>query len=166
MRKLGKWWQGSRIKSGCNIWEWESGKTRDCDRRVMHQVVRGECLLIRSCLRFVLTRMRGFGAWLVGLDVSPEAVLISNVANLPEHSVLVLVTIASLHLMRSVALLLFPLFVSLVIDDFVSILVWVELVVLVILVVLQCWKMDYGVLSVGEWLLVVTLVSSKLFVYR
>jgi hypothetical protein len=80
--------------------------------------------------------MRGFGARLVGLDVSPEAVLISDVANLPEHSVLVLVTVASLHFVGCVALLLFPLFVTFVIDDFVAIFVWIEFVVLVILMVL------------------------------
>ena len=80
--------------------------------------------------------MRGFGAWLVGLDVGPEAVLISNVANLPEHAVFVLIAVAALHLVWRVALLLFPLLVAFVVYDFVSIFVWIELVMLVVLMVL------------------------------
>lgn len=66
----------------------------------------------------------------------PEAMLICNIANLPKHAMFVLVAVASLHLHRRVALFLLPLFVALVVDDFVAILVWVEFVMLVILVVL------------------------------
>ena len=65
-----------------------------------------------------------------------ETVLIGDIANLPEHSVLVLVTVATLHLHRVMTLLLFPLFVALVIDHLVSVLVWMELVVLMFLVML------------------------------
>lgn len=68
--------------------------------------------------------------------MGPEAVLICYVANLPKHAVLVLVTIASLHLHRVVALFLFPLFVSLVIDNLVSIFVWVVFVMFMILMML------------------------------
>lgn len=122
-------WKREESRSG-----WWKGRVES--EVMMQRIVSEKCWLIRTCFGSVLTRMRGFGAWLVGLDVSPEAVLISNVANLPEHSVLVLVAVAALHLMGRVALLLFPLFVALVVDDFVAVLVRVELVVLVILVVL------------------------------
>lgn len=62
--------------------------------------------------------------------------LIGNIANLPKHSMFVLVAVASLDLHRVVAFLLFPLLVSLVIDHFVAILVRVEFVVFMILVML------------------------------
>lgn len=97
--------------------------------------------------------MRGFGARLVGLDVGPEAVLVGDVANLPEHSVLVLVAVAALHLVGRVALLLFPLLVALVVDHFVAVLVGVELVVLVVLVVL----FDGGLVWLSRWLITLEL---------
>lgn len=68
--------------------------------------------------------------------MGPEAVLIGNIANLPKHAVFVLVTVASFHLMWVVALLLFPLFVSLVINHFVAILVWIEFVLVLFMVML------------------------------
>lgn len=74
-----------------------------------------------------------------------EAVLVGNIANLSEHSRLVLVAVAALHLHRRVALLLLPLLVSLVIDDFVAVLVRIELVVLVVLMVLMVavWRVGW-----------------------
>ena len=68
--------------------------------------------------------------------MGPEAMLICDIANLPEHSGLVLVAVASLHLHWRVALLLFPLLVALVINHLVAILVRVEFMVLVVLMVL------------------------------
>lgn len=62
--------------------------------------------------------------------------LISNIANLPEHSVLVFIAIASLDFMWMVTLLLFPLLVTLVVNHFVAVLVRVEFVMFVILVML------------------------------
>lgn len=95
-----------------------------------------------SSISLVRTWMRWLRSRLIGLDMGPEAVLVGDVANLPEHSVLVLVAVASLHLHGGVALLLFPLLVALVVDHFVAVLVWVELVMLVILVVLFVLLID------------------------
>lgn len=86
-------------------------------------------------LRLLTARFRSCSR-LVGLNMSPEAVLVCNVANLPKHAMLVLVSIAAFHLMWVMALLLFPLFVTFVIDHFVTVLVWVKLMVFVILMML------------------------------
>lgn len=75
-------------------------------------------------------------AWLIGLDMCPEAVLIGNVANLPKHAMFVLVAVATFNLHWMVAFLLFPLFVTLVINYFVTILVWIEFVMLMIIMML------------------------------
>lgn len=80
--------------------------------------------------------MRGFCARFVGLHVGAETVLVGNVANLPKHSVLVLISVAALNLHWCVAFLLLPLLVSFVIDDFVSVLVRIKLVVLVVFMML------------------------------
>lgn len=69
--------------------------------------------------------------------MGPKTMLISNVANLPEQTMLVFVTVAALHLMWVVAFFLLPLLVTLVIDHLVPIFIWVKLVVLVVLMMLQ-----------------------------
>ena len=84
----------------------------------------------------LLTARFGRRSRLVGFDVRPEAMLICNVANLPEHAVLVLVAVAALDLHGRVALFLLPLLVAFVINHFVAVFVRVELVMLVVLVVL------------------------------
>lgn len=71
--------------------------------------------------------------------MGPETVLICYVANLPEKSMLVLVTVAAFNLMWMMALLLLPLLVAFVIDDFVSIFVRVELVMFMfVMLVCDC----------------------------
>lgn len=76
----------------------------------------------------ILTGRLGRSARLVSFDMRPEAVLVGDVANLPVQSVFVFVTVGALHLHRVMALLLLPLFVALVVDDFVAVLVRMELV--------------------------------------
>lgn len=73
--------------------------------------------------------------------MGPETMLIGNVANLPKHAMLVLVAVAALHLHGVVALFLFPLFISLVVDYFVAVLVWVVFV----LFVLFGWSIFFNV---------------------
>lgn len=71
---------------------------------------------------------------------------VCNVANLPEHAVLVFVSIAAFHFMWVVALLLLPLLVTFVVDHFVSIFVGVEFMMLMVLVVLLVFN------RIGSWL--------------
>lgn len=85
----------------------------------------------------ILTARFGSSSWLVCLDMSPEAVLVGNVANLSIHSMFVLITIASFDLHWVMALFLFPLLVAFVIYNFVAILVRIELMVFVLFVVLE-----------------------------
>lgn len=66
-----------------------------------------------------------------------KAVLVGDVADLSEQSVLILVTVTALHFMRMMTLLVLPLFVALVVDNFITVLVRVEFVLLVLLFKMQ-----------------------------
>lgn len=82
--------------------------------------------------------------------MSTESVLVGNVADFSEHTVLVLVSVAPLHLLWVVALLLLPLLVTFVVDDFVAILVWVELVLVLLVVhvmLLMYFRLDLCVID-------------------
>lgn len=72
--------------------------------------------------------------------MGPETMLIGDIANLPEHAVFVFESIASLDLVRVVAFLLLPLFVALVVNHFVAVLVWIELVLVLVVVLYSRWK--------------------------
>lgn len=98
---------------------------------------RGESqLLLKDCFVELLTARFGRRSWLISLNMGAESMLICYIANLSKHSVLVLVSVAAFHFMRMMTLLLLPLFVTFVVDNFVSILVGVEFVVFVVFVML------------------------------
>lgn len=88
----------------------------------------------------LLTGRFGRCTGLVCFHVGPKTVLVCNVANLPEHAVLVLVTIGALDLVRAMAFLLFPLLVSLMVNDFVTVFVRMELVVFLMVLLRMKWS--------------------------
>lgn len=69
--------------------------------------------------------------------MGPEAMFICDVANLPEHAMLVLVTIAALHLHWVVTFLLLPLLVAFVINHLVAVFVGVVFVFVMLLMMLD-----------------------------
>ena len=91
--------------------------------------------LLADYIRVLTAWFRGCSG-LISFHMRAEAMFVCNVANLPKHAVFVFVTVATLNLVRVVALLLFPLLVSLVINNLVAILIWIKLVMLVILMML------------------------------